>query len=308
MDLRQLRTLVALAEDPHFTRTAARLHLAQPALSQQIRRLEDEVGLPLVDRTTRRVALTDAGLLLAERARRALSELEAAQAELADLAGVRSGRVVIGSMQSLGPFDLSILLAAFNARHPAVELSVREGVSDALMDWVRADAVDLAFVSLTSQMEPEGLDVLPLLTEPLAVLLPPGHPLATRKRLRMEDLRAERFITFGEGAGLRHIVDSAAEQGGFAIDIAFETNEVERARAMVARGLGVTIVPLSDTLRGGPPVASVVLKPALTRDVTLVWRRGRRPAPAARAFLELARRADPSGTPVDGANLAPAGR
>src|ERR687888_104336 len=118
MDLRQLRYLVALAEEGHFTRAAARMHIAQPALSQQIRRLEDELGLALVDRTTRRVALTDAGALLVDRARRALGEVDAARAELADLAGVRAGRLVIGAMQSLGPFDLSILLAIFHARHP----------------------------------------------------------------------------------------------------------------------------------------------------------------------------------------------
>ena len=94
MELRQLRYLVALDDERHFTRAAARLHIAQPALSQQIKRLEDEVGLALVDRTTRHVALTPAGELLVGRARRALSEIDAAAAELADLAGIRTGRVV----------------------------------------------------------------------------------------------------------------------------------------------------------------------------------------------------------------------
>src|SRR4051812_34310169 len=115
MELRQLRYLVALADERHFTRAAQRMHVAQPALSQQIRRLEDELGLVLVHRTTRQVALTDAGELLVARARRALAELDAARAELADLAGVRSGRVVIGAMQSLGGYDLSALLADFHA-------------------------------------------------------------------------------------------------------------------------------------------------------------------------------------------------
>src|ERR687894_993733 len=118
MELRQLRYLVALADERHFTRAAAREHIAQPALSQQIRRLEAEVGLPLVHRTTRRVALTDAGELLVARARRALAEVDAARQELAELAGVRTGRVVIGAMRSTGRFDLSALFAAYYARHP----------------------------------------------------------------------------------------------------------------------------------------------------------------------------------------------
>src|SRR5436190_339352 len=117
MELRQLRYLVALADERSFTRAAAREHVAQPALSQQLRRLEDEVGVPLVDRTTRRVALTDAGELLTERARRVLNEIAAARGELGELAGIRSGRVTIGAMPTLGQFDLALLLATFHERH-----------------------------------------------------------------------------------------------------------------------------------------------------------------------------------------------
>jgi len=302
MDLRQLRYLVALADEAHFTRAAARMHIAQPALSQQIRRLEDEVGLALVDRSTRRVALTEAGTLLVDRARGILAEVDAAAAELADLAGVRTGHLIIGAMQSLGPFDLSILLAAFHARHPGVELTVQEEVSDALLAMLRADAVDLAFVSLAERGDRDGLEAKQLLTEPLLVMLAPGHRLAGRKRLRMADLAGERFIAFREGAGLRRILAAAAHEAGFEAQIAFETNEVERARAMAARGLGVTVVPESDAARQGPEVAAVPLhRPALSRDVTLVWRSGRRHGPAARAFFALAGGADRTGTPAPGA-------
>jgi LysR family transcriptional activator of glutamate synthase operon len=306
MDLRQLRYLVALAEEGHFTRAAERMHIAQPALSQQIRRLEDEVGVALVDRTTRRVALTDAGRLLVDHARRALREVDAARAELADLAGVRAGHLVIGAMQSLGPFDLSILLAAFHERYPAVELTVDEEVSDVLIEMLRADAVDLAFLSLTARADAEGLSVQRLLTEPLVVLLAHGHPLAGRKRLRVAELRDERFIGFREGAGLRRIIANAAHDAGFDAQVVFETNEIERARAMAARGLGVTIVPESDVQRDGPAVVAVPLhRPSLTRDVTLAWREGRRPTPAARAFLELARTADRTGAPQTVGNTPP---
>ena len=297
MELRQLRYLVALAEERHFTRAAARLHVAQPALSQQVRRLEDELGLPLVDRTTRRVALTEAGEVLVDRARRALAEVDAARAELADLAGVRSGHVVIGAMQSLGPFDLSALLAAFHARHPGVDLTVREEVSDELVGLLRADAVDVALLSLAEWMEHAGLEAQPLVTEPLVVLVPPAHRLAGRASLALEELQGERFITYREGASLRRIVLDAARAAGYDPQIAFETNNISRARAMAARGLGVTIVPESDT-GAGPEVAAIPLdRPALTRDITLVWRRDRRHTPAARAFLELARTADGNGTP-----------
>jgi LysR family transcriptional activator of glutamate synthase operon len=300
MDLRQLRYLVALAEEGHFTRAAARMHIAQPALSQQIRRLEDELGLPLVDRSTRRVALTEAGVLLVDRARGVLAEIDGVRAELADLAGVRAGHLLIGAMQSLGPFDLSILLAAFHQQYPAVELTVREEVSDELLAMLRADQVDLAFVSLTERVDHGVLETKRLLTEPLVVMLAPGHRFALRRRLRMAELADESFIAFREGAGLRRILNVAAHEAGFEAQIAFETNEVERARALASRGLGVTIVPESDAHRHGPPIAAVPLhRPSLTRDVTLVWRSARRHTPAARAFFELASRADRTGTPAE---------
>ena len=290
MDLRQLRYLVALAEERHFTRAAARMHIAQPALSQQIRRLEDEVGLPLVHRTTRRVALTDAGELLVARARRALAEVDAAREELEDLAGVRAGRVVIGAMQSLGPYDLSVLLAEFHAAHPGVELSVREGVSDELLALLRADAVDLAFLSLAGDAPGSDLGHQRLLDEELVAILPPGHRLSRRRRIGLDELRGERYIQFREGAGLRRVVAIAARTAGFTFEPAFESNEVARIRAMVARGLGVAVLPRSDATGDALPLAVVALtRPALSRDVTLMWRAERRHSPAATAFLALAR-------------------
>src|SRR5512135_3609656 len=126
MELRQLRYLVALDDERHFTRAAAREHIAQPALSQQIRRLEEEVGLPLVDRTTRRVTITDAGQYLVARARRILAEVDAARAELEALSGMQTGRVSVGVMHTMGPVDISIILAIYHERHPGVELTVRE--------------------------------------------------------------------------------------------------------------------------------------------------------------------------------------
>jgi DNA-binding transcriptional LysR family regulator len=150
-------------------------------------------------------------------------------------------------------------------------------------------------------VDSEGLSAQRLLTEPLVVVLAREHPLAARRRLRITDLRHERFIAFREGAGLRRILASAAHDAGFDAQVAFETNEVERAQAMAARGLGVTVIPESDVHHHGPPVAVVPLhRPTLTRDVTLVWREGRRLTPAARAFLELARTADRTGAPTVG--------
>jgi LysR family transcriptional activator of glutamate synthase operon len=302
MELRQLRYLLALADEQHFTRAAARLHIAQPALSQQVKRLEDEVGVALVDRTTRHVALTPAGELLVARARRALAEVDAAAAELSDLAGVRTGRVEIGAMRSTGRFDLSALLAAFHARHPGIELIVREEPSEVMLQRLHADTLDVAFLAVNTLDAGPDIQLHPLWTEPLVALLAPGHPLAGRRRLDMAELRNERFVVWGEGGSMRRIVVQGAREAGFEPALAFESTESPRIRAMVSRGLGVALAPASEAEHEGPPVAVVpVRRPSLARDVTLAWRANRRHSPAARAFLELAVTADATGMPRAGA-------
>lgn len=288
MDVRQLRYLVALADLRHFTRAAEQEHISQPALSQQIRRLEVEVGLPLVERTTRRVRLTEPGRLLVVRARRILAELEAAEAELGELKGVRAGRLTIGATSTLGPIDLSLLLATYNERYPGVDLTVREGPSGDLARMVRDDEVDVAFLSVTEQMERAELSLHPLIEEEVVAVLPPRHRLASREEIAMADLKGERFVSFGANTRLRELLESAAQEAGFTPQIAFESDAVARGRGMVARGLGVALLPMSDAGVGPEDVAVVRLtEPRLTRDVTLVWRSGRRLSPAAQAFADL---------------------
>jgi DNA-binding transcriptional LysR family regulator len=290
MDLRQLRYLVALAEERHFTRAAAREHVAQPALSQQIRKLEDEVGLPLVERTTRHVTITHAGHLLVARARRILSEVEAAHVELLGLRGLESGHVTVGTMHTMGPVDVSLALAIFHERHPAIELTVREQSSEELAEMLRDDALDIAFLSVTERVESHGLGLHQLVSEELVVLLPPRHPLARRGNLQMEELEDEEFISYREGARLRELLLAAGRHAGFQPQIKLESNESGRIRQLVSRGMGVAILPRSDAVAPGADVAVAALtEPALSRDITLAWRQGRRPPPAVAEFLALAR-------------------
>ena len=300
MELRQLRYLVALAEELSFTRAATREHVAQPALSQQIRRLEEEVGVALVERTTRHVALTDAGRLLEVRARRVLSELEAAATELEAVRGMNTGHVTIGAMHTMGPIDLSLPLALFHDQHPDVGLTVREYSSGEMAEMLRVDELDLAFLSVTERVEAHGLGLHQLVSEELVVLLPPGHPLGDRRQVRMAELAEEQFISFREGARLRELLFAAGRQAGFEPRVTLESNESRRVRRLVSRGLGVAILPRSDAEGPGAEVAVVsLIEPALRRDITLAWREGRRHAPAAAGFLKLARETFDAGGDVE---------
>jgi DNA-binding transcriptional LysR family regulator len=291
MDLRQLRYLVALAEEQHFTRAAEREHVAQPALSQQIKRLEDEVGVTLVERTTRQVTITHAGLLLVARARRILGEIDAATAELEALKGMESGHVTVGTMHTMGPVDVSIPLAIFHERHPGIELTVREQASEELAEMLRDDTLDLAFLSVTERVESHGLGLHQLVSEELVAVLPTDHRFARRRKLRMAELRGEEFISYREGARLRELLVAAGRHAGFQPQIKLESNESGRIRRLVARGMGVAILPRSDAAAPGADVAAVALvDPALSRDITLAWRQDRRHPPAVTEFLALARR------------------
>jgi len=288
MELRQLTYFAAVARHRHFTRAAAELRVAQPALSQQIKRLEAEVGLSLLDRTSRRVNLTEAGELLLERAGRVLAEVEAAQEELAGLRGLESGRVTIGAMQSLGPVDLAALLGDFHARHPGIEVVLRESTTEWMTRAVVADELDLAFITLRGDLD-ERLAGARVFREELVAIAAPGPRWKNRRRVALADLADEPFVFFAAGTGLRAAVEDAAEAAGVTLRAAFETNELSRVRALAARGLGVAVVPASTAYAPGPDVAILSLRPQLAREVGLVWRRERRLAPAPAAFLAFAR-------------------
>jgi LysR family transcriptional regulator, transcription activator of glutamate synthase operon len=288
MELRQLRYIVALAEERSFTRAAGKVLVAQPALSQQIAKLEAELGLPLVDRTTRRVAMTEAGDRLVEHARRVLKQVDVAREDLADLAGLRTGRLTIGASRTVGALDLSGLLAEFYRRHPAVDLAVREDLSISLASELRADELDLAFITVPGSSPVEGLELRVVSSEELVAVLPRDHELSRRRKLRVVDLEAQTIVAFGGGATIRQRLDEAATRAGFALRVAFESNEVGRMRALVAAGLAIAVLPRSDAERPGPAITAVPFdEPDFTHTVYMASRSGRHHSPAARAFIDL---------------------
>jgi DNA-binding transcriptional LysR family regulator len=193
-------------------------------------------------------------------------------------------------MHTMGPVDVSIALAMFHGRHPDVELTVREQSSEELAEMLRDDVLDLAFLSVTERMESHGLGLHQLVSEELVVVLPRDHRLAQRGTLRMAELAGEQFISYREGARLRELLAFAARHAGFEPQIKLESNESERIKRLVARDMGVAILPRSDAERPGTVVAMATLtEPALRRDITLACRDDRRLAPAAAEFLSLSK-------------------
>ena len=201
---------------------------------------------------------------------------------------MESGRVRVGTMHTMGPVDVSEALAIFHERHPAIELTVREQSSEELAQMLRDDELDLAFLSVTDHVESRDLGLQELVSEELVVVLPTSHRLSSRRRLRMRELEHEEFISFREGARLRELLMIAGASAGFHPRVKLESNESQRIRRLVARGMGVALLPRSDAEGPGAKVAvAALVEPALTREISLVWRQGRRHPPAVAEFLAL---------------------
>ncbi|WP_219416083.1 LysR family transcriptional regulator [Pseudonocardia nigra] len=275
MELRQLVYFEAVVRHGGFTRAAEHLHVAQPGVSVQIRRLETELGVPLLHRTTRTVALTAAGELFLSRVRRVLAELEAGRADLARLAEVLVGRVGIGAIQAIDPFDLPAALAAFHRRHPGVELALRSGPLRVLLDALDRGLIDLAIGPMPAGL-PDRYAATPLFDDELVLVTAPDHHLAGSGPLRLDALRDEPFVCLPADSRLRAILDRLAGEAGFVPAVPFESTHLPRLRELAAHGLGVALVARSVAEAPGPPVSVHSVEPGpVLRPVGLLHRADR---------------------------------
>ena len=215
MELRQLRYLEAVARHGHFTRAADELHVAQSAVSHQVRRLEQELGVELLERTTRSVKLTAAGRVAVARARAALAEADGLSGEIDELRGLVRGTIAIGALLPAGPLDLPALLAEFNRRYPGIEIEFREGTAADMTAHLDRGELDAAFV-LESAPQPPELGRLPLSEAEMVLAMSPAHPLAAKSPLPIERLDGENLIAFRRGSSVRHALDQALERVGSA--------------------------------------------------------------------------------------------
>jgi DNA-binding transcriptional LysR family regulator len=282
MELRQLRYLDAVARHRSFTRAALDLHIAQSALSQQVGRLERELGVELLRRTTRRVEVTEAGELVLQRARRALAEADGVRRDLDALQGLVRGTLRLGGgWVSRGPVHPAALIADFARAHPGVAVTVREGVAFGLLAHLRQGDLDLV-MALVDADTLDGLEGVRLVDEELVVIATLDHPFAHAKRVRVERLADEPLVLYAPGSALREAL-LALVPGGHVVA---EANQLETVRELTARGLGVTVLPRSIVESHGDRLAIRQLSPRHTLPFSLVWRASERPTPAAHAFRE----------------------
>lgn len=294
MELRQLRYFEAVARQASFTQAARELHIAQPAVSAQVRSLEREWGTPLFERTTRAVRLTQAGQLALRRARRILDDVHELEAELRGLAAVPPTEVHLGAATALGPLRLPEALSHFRRNHPTVRVTVRTGFMPDLIGSVDAGSLDVALGPLRTDLPPRLLAGV-LAEESLVLISPPGSAGAGRPTadgsstagdISLRELTSASFVCLPKGNGLRALLDDACRAAGFDPAVVVEAPDPRTLRAYVSAGLGVGVIGRSDATAPGPPVCVHRLRAAPAHPpIAAVYRAGSAPSAGVRALL-----------------------
>jgi DNA-binding transcriptional LysR family regulator len=294
MELRHLRYLVAVAETGTVTAAAARLHVAQPGVSAQLRQLERELGEQLFDRGPRAATLTEAGRAVLPHARAALAAVDGTREAVAALRGLLRGRVAVGMASSLPDTVMADTVADFSVEHPGVTVSLREDTADALMRGLHAGDLDVAVLGASPDDLPDGLDGVVVQDERLVAVMSPDDPLAGRDGVGLDELAERPLICLPAGHGLRASFDRACEAAGVAPRIAFEAGAMTLLIRLAARGVGVAIAP--EPAPTAPAVRAldrqpvvVPLRPEVRTRLMLVWRAGAGSGPAARALVDRLR-------------------
>ncbi len=291
MDLRQLRYFCAIAARRSFRQASNDVRVAQPALSQQIRRLEAELGVKLFDRASRPVELTDAGEMLLPRARQILADADRAAAEVREFGGAFRGRVVIAAMAYLTALELPDVLAEFHERHPLVDLQLRVGNSGRVFELLKTGEADLALCHVDNLVLPPECTVEELRREELVIIVKATDPLAALRQVSIQEVADQPFIMFRRGASIREALEEAFEEAGLPLLVGFESGDLPTAFAFVSRGLGVALVPRSATHIYADQVTALAIRPVpLARRVALVSRTDRYQSRAVDAFAQHAKR------------------
>jgi DNA-binding transcriptional LysR family regulator len=292
MDTRQLAAFCAVVEKSSFSQAAEKLGVTQPAVSLQVRALEERLGQTLLDRSGRRVEPTEAGLRLYRSAQRMLALEKQLYEEVAADSGDLEGTLEIGASTGPGAHLLPLLLCEFQREHPDLHVALSIWDTQTVSDKVAARELELGVVGALRRSR--SLEFAPLVRDEIVLAVPPGHPAAGRS-VSLDDLRKETVISMQEGAGVRQVVDEELRRGGLRVrelEPKLELGLQESVKSAVAAGFGVTFISRTaiegELTAGTLAVARVAgLEPA--RQIYVVRARGRPPTRAGAAFLEFAR-------------------
>ena len=293
VNLRDLRYLVALADERHFGKAAERCYVSQPTLSAQVRKLEEYLGVPLVERQPKRISITPAGEKIVERARRLLQEADAivelAKSDRDPLAGT----LKVALIPTVGPYLLPHVVRRLKRALPKLKLLLYEYQTAPLLEKLRDGEIDMGILALPVPMD--GLDAAELYSEPFMLAVPADHPFAERERVTTQDLHGEPLLLLEDGHCLRDQALEVCSRVGAQESQDYRATSLETLRQMVAAGHGVTLLP---ELAAASPVGAArglrikpVVKPAPARTIGAVWRKSTTRGPAIEAIANAIRAA-----------------
>jgi len=284
MELYQLGYFIEIARQRSFTRAAERLHMAQPALSQQMKNLESELGTALFIRGRKEIQLTAAGKAFLPRAEALLTQAEAAKAIVSDVAQLRGGKLIIAAIPSVRACLLPEVIRSFSRQHEQVELQLIEDSSERVSENVESGLADIGFLQLPASKS--AFETRTIISEPFVLLVAKSHSLVKQKEVALKQLATESFIFYKGRA--RDTALEACRKAGFEPRIACESGELETVRALVAAGLGLAVVPQLATGNLPKTIQAITIRePKMQRQIAAVWQKGSVLSPAAQALLEL---------------------
>jgi len=287
VDVRQMEMFRAVAEERSFTRAGRRLHVSQSAVSRQVKLLEDELGEALLHRHGRRVALTPSGDLVLAASNRVIRDLQEVVSQLSEARQLQRGTLRLGGGMTVCLYVFPKLLKTLGRQHREIDFRVVSGTSEQILDRIRKHDVDLGL--LTLPIVGRDLEVMPVIKEEMVVVAGRGHPLTRRRIVDAEDLGRHPMILYEAGSNTRKAVDGLFVEAGVAVDVAMETENVEIIKAMVASGIGVTVIPYSAVareVRAGRFACSRIRGRQLFRETGWVYLKT---DPLPRAAVELLR-------------------
>lgn len=285
VSLRQLKVFLAVAASRSFSRAGTAVGLTQPAVSRWVRDLEQELGVRLLDRTTREVELTEAGAKLAGALDRLIDELETVLQETHSAAEQHSGKVRVASAPTLSASLMPQCLSACARSYPGIRLLLRDQSQKLVLDSVRGGEVDFGLVVEPEQVE--DLHTQKIMRDPFCLVCRAEHPLARRARVPWQSLQGERLVLLDYSSGSRRLIDLALEQRRVQVDIVQEVGHLSAAFRMVEEGIGLSIVPAQGLPFPQQGLVARPLTPQVYRDIMLVRRRNRSLSPAAEAVWRL---------------------
>ncbi|MBT2514662.1 LysR family transcriptional regulator [Arthrobacter sp. ISL-30] len=296
LNVKRLELLLDVVELGSIT-AAAEKHIYSPSgVSQQLRRLEAEVGQPLLQRQARGMVPTDAGHVLTAHTRRILRQMAAAEADLAEIAGLNRGSLTMGTFPTLGGSFLPLVISRFKKQYPAIELHVRSSRFDDLIEMLENGQVGMSLLwdYEWNRLNPENFALTTVFEDATALIVGKDHRLARRKQVDMGDLAKEEWIVREEEHPVVEVLHRSAQAAGFSPRIAFHANDYQEAQAMVSVGLGIALAPRTAVVNKHPGVSIVSLgASAPSRRILLAHRHDRVRAPAEVAFqstlLDVAR-------------------